>query len=49
MLFHTWIFILFFLIVYPVYLLVRKTRFKDIWLLIASYVFYIPPRLTMWP
>jgi D-alanyl-lipoteichoic acid acyltransferase DltB (MBOAT superfamily) len=40
MLFHTWIFILFFLIVYPVYLLVRKTRFKDIWLLIASYVFY---------
>ena len=40
MLFHTWIFALFFLIVYPVYLLVRKTRFKDIWLLIASYVFY---------
>ncbi len=40
MLFHTWIFVLFFLIVYPVYLLIRKTRFKDIWLLIASYVFY---------
>ena len=40
MLFHTWIFFLFFLVVYPVYLLVRKTRFKDIWLLIASYVFY---------
>lgn len=40
MLFHTWIFPLFFLVVYPVYLLIRKTRFKDIWLLIASYVFY---------
>jgi alginate O-acetyltransferase complex protein AlgI len=40
MLFHTWIFFLFFLVVYPVYLLIRKTRFKDIWLLIASYVFY---------
>ena len=40
MLFHTWIFVLFFLVVYPVYLLVKKTRFKDVWLLIASYVFY---------
>jgi alginate O-acetyltransferase complex protein AlgI len=40
MLFHTWIFFLFFLIVYPVYLAIRKTRFKNLWLLIASYVFY---------
>lgn len=40
MLFHTWIFFLFFVVVYPVYLLVRKTGFKDIWLLMASYVFY---------
>ena len=40
MLFHTWIFCLFFLVIYPVYLLVRRTRFKDVWLLIASYVFY---------
>jgi len=40
MLFHTWIFFLFFLIVYPVYLLIRKTRCKNLWLLIASYVFY---------
>jgi alginate O-acetyltransferase complex protein AlgI len=40
MLFHTWIFFLFFLVVYPGYLLVRKTRFRDPWLLIASYVFY---------
>ncbi len=40
MLFHTWIFFLFFLIVYPVYLLLRKTRYKNLWLLIASYVFY---------
>ena len=40
MLFHTWIFFLFFLIVYPVYLLLRKTRYKNLWLLIASNVFY---------
>jgi len=40
MLFHTCIFFLFFLAVYPVYLLVRKTRFRDAWLLMASYVFY---------
>ncbi|MCD6365863.1 MAG: MBOAT family protein [Planctomycetes bacterium] len=40
MLFHTWIFALFFLIFYPVFLLVRRTRFKDVWLLAASYVFY---------
>ncbi len=40
MLFHTWIFLVFFVVVYPVYLLVRKTGFKDIWLLTASYVFY---------
>ena len=40
MLFHTWIFLLFFLIVYPVYIAVKKTRFKEPWLLIASYTFY---------
>jgi D-alanyl-lipoteichoic acid acyltransferase DltB (MBOAT superfamily) len=40
MLFHTWTFILFFLIVYPVYLLVKGSRLRLPWLLAASYVFY---------
>ena len=40
MLFHTWTFVLFFLIFYPVYLIVKGTRFKVSWLLVASYVFY---------
>jgi len=39
-LFHTWIFILFFCIVYPVHLLTRRTRLEMPWLLLASYVFY---------
>jgi alginate O-acetyltransferase complex protein AlgI len=41
MLFHTWVFAVFFAIVYPVYLLVRKNnRLMNIWLMIASYTFY---------
>jgi alginate O-acetyltransferase complex protein AlgI len=41
MLFHTWVFFVFFLIVYPVYLLVRKNnRMMNVWLMIASYTFY---------
>jgi len=40
MLFHTWTFLLFFLLFYPVYLLVRKTRVRELWLLLSSYVFY---------
>ena len=40
MLFHTWIFAVLFLVFYPVYLAVRRTRFKLPWLLLASYVFY---------
>jgi D-alanyl-lipoteichoic acid acyltransferase DltB (MBOAT superfamily) len=40
MLFHTWVFALFFAVVYPVYLLVRNTRLRLPWLLAASYVFY---------
>src|SRR5579864_994215 len=41
MLFHTWVFLAFFLIVYPVYLLVRKNnQLMNIWFLIASYTFY---------
>ena len=40
MLFHTWPFLIFFLIVYAVYLPLRKTRYWLHWLLVASYVFY---------
>jgi alginate O-acetyltransferase complex protein AlgI len=41
MLFHTWIFFVFFAIVYPVYLLLRKSnQAMNIWLMIASYLFY---------
>src|ERR1700756_5351228 len=41
MLFHTWVFFVFFAIVYPVYLLVRKNnRLMNLWLMIASYTFY---------
>src|ERR1700730_15303810 len=41
MLFHTWVFFLFFLIVYPVFLLVRRNnRLMNVWLMIASYTFY---------
>ena len=40
MLFHTWTFALFFLAFYPVYLAVRRTRLRIVWLLAASYVFY---------
>src|SRR3954451_5888956 len=41
MLFHTWVFFVFFLIVYPIYLLVRRNnRLMNIWLMLASYTFY---------
>src|SRR5947207_9870743 len=41
MLFHTWVFLVFCLIVFPVYLLVRKNnQLMNIWFLIASYTFY---------
>src|SRR5271166_5485001 len=41
MLFHTWVFFVFFLIVYPVYLLARRNnRLMNIWLMLASYTFY---------
>lgn len=40
MLFHSWIFLVFFLVVYPVYLAVKGTRFQSLCLLAASYVFY---------
>lgn len=40
MLFHTWPFVSFFLIVYPIYLILKETRFRLLWLLAASYFFY---------
>jgi D-alanyl-lipoteichoic acid acyltransferase DltB (MBOAT superfamily) len=40
MLFHTWIFLAFFLVVYSGYLLLQSTRLRLPWLLVASYVFY---------
>ncbi len=38
--FQTWTFALFLAAVYPVYLLLRKTPFRALWLLVASYLFY---------
>jgi len=40
MLFHTWPFALFFIIVYPAYLFLKDTRLRVPWLLAASYFFY---------
>jgi D-alanyl-lipoteichoic acid acyltransferase DltB (MBOAT superfamily) len=40
MLFHTWIFLVFFALFYAVYLLSKKTWFREPWLLISSYIFY---------
>ena len=40
MLFHTWIFLLFFILFYGIFLALKKTRFREPWLLVASYVFY---------
>src|SRR5262245_25938744 len=41
MLFHTWVFFVFCLVVFPVYLLVRRNnQAMNVWFLIASYTFY---------
>ena len=40
MLFHTWVFLIFFAFFYAVYLLIKNTQFREPWLLISSYVFY---------
>jgi alginate O-acetyltransferase complex protein AlgI len=40
MLFHTWPFLIFLLIVLPVFFALRNTRFWIPWLMIASYFFY---------
>lgn len=40
MLFQTWSFLIFFLVAYPLYLLVKGTRLRLPWLLVTSYIFY---------
>jgi D-alanyl-lipoteichoic acid acyltransferase DltB (MBOAT superfamily) len=40
MLFHTWPFALFFIIVYPAYLALKNTKLRVPWLLAVSYLFY---------
>ncbi len=40
MLFHTWAFLIFFLVAYPLYLLVKGTRLRLPYLLAVSYLFY---------
>src|SRR5882762_7045499 len=40
MLFHTWLFLVFLLIVLPVFFALRKTRMWLPWLTLASYFFY---------
>ena len=40
MYFHTWPFVLFFSIVFPIHLILKQTRFRLFWLLAASYFFY---------
>jgi len=40
MLFHTWPFALFFIIIYPAYLALKNTKLRLPWLLAASYFFY---------
>lgn len=38
--FHTWTFLLFFLLAYAVYLMLRTSQWRNVWLLVTSYVFY---------
>jgi D-alanyl-lipoteichoic acid acyltransferase DltB (MBOAT superfamily) len=40
MLFHSWVFVAFFVVFYPIFLLTRRTRLRDPWLLACSYAFY---------
>ncbi len=40
MLFQTWVFLLFFLVAYSIYLILKRTRAGVLWLLISSYFFY---------
>ena len=38
--FHTWSFAIFFASAYTIYLALRPTRFRNLWILAASYTFY---------
>ena len=40
MLFHSWYFLLFFIVVYAIYLPLRNTKYYLNWLLVSSYFFY---------
>ncbi len=40
MLFHTWIFLPFFLVAYAIYLALKRSMLRNVWILIASYAFY---------
>src|SRR5437016_2398502 len=40
MIFHSLPFLIFFAVVYPIHLALRKTRFMNGWLLVSSYFFY---------
>lgn len=40
MLFQSWVFLLFFIVFFTVYLAVKRTKFGNFWLLVASYFFY---------
>lgn len=40
MLFQGWIFLIFFIAFFAIYLAVKRTRFGNFWLLVASYIFY---------
>ena len=46
--YQTWTFALFFAVFYPVYLLLRGGRFRMLWLLAGSYVFYACVH-PLWP
>ena len=40
MVFHSWMFLIFFAVVYPIFLATAGTRFRPLWLVIVSYAFY---------
>lgn len=40
MLFNSWIFVLSFIVIFAVFFILRRTRIRQLWLVIASYFFY---------
>jgi len=40
MLFNSWLFVVFFIITYAVFLGLKRTKFWNLWFIVASYVFY---------